>query len=40
MATMIDAFQSWRRDLEAVEREMDLLIAAGLPASVEERQVR
>ena len=40
MATLIDAFQSWRRDLEAVEREMDQLIAAGLPASVEERQVR
>ena len=40
MATLIDAFQSWRRDLEAVEREMDQLIATGLPASVEERQVR
>ena len=40
MATLIDAFQSWRRDLEAVEREMDQLIAAGLPASVEERRVR
>src|SRR5262245_177025 len=40
MATLIDAFQSWRRELEAVEQEMDRLIAAGLPASVEERQVR
>ena len=40
MATSIDAFQSWRGELEAVEQEMDRLIAAGLPASVEERQVR
>jgi hypothetical protein len=40
MATRIDAFQSWRRELEAVEQEMDRLIAAGLPATVEERQVR
>jgi hypothetical protein len=40
MATLIDAFQSWRRELEAVEREMDQLIAAGLPASVEDRQAR
>ena len=40
MATRIDAFQDWRRALEAVEQEMDRLIAAGLPASVEERQVR
>jgi hypothetical protein len=40
MATRIDAFQDWRRELEAVEQEMDRLIAAGLPASVEERQVR
>lgn len=40
MATPIDAFQSWRGELEAVEQEMDRLIAAGLPASVEERQVR
>ena len=40
MATRIDAFQDWRRELEAVEQEMDRLIAAGLPASVEERQAR
>ena len=40
MATPIDAFQSWRGELEAVEQEMDRLIAAGVPASVEERQVR
>jgi hypothetical protein len=35
-----DAFQTWRREREAVEQEMDRLITAGLPASVEERQVR
>jgi hypothetical protein len=35
-----DAFQEWRREREAVEQEMDLLITAGLPASNEERQVR
>ena len=40
VATPIDAFQSWRRELEVVEQEMDRLIAAGLPASAEERQVR
>ena len=35
-----EAFQEWRREREAVEQEMDLLITAGLPASNEERQVR
>jgi hypothetical protein len=40
LATPIDAFQSWRRELEAVEQEMDRLIAVGLPASAEDRQVR
>src|SRR5262245_26578827 len=40
MATPIDAFQNWRRELDAVEQEMDRLIAAGLPASIAERQVR
>jgi hypothetical protein len=40
LATPIDAFQSWRRELEAAEQEMDRLIAAGLPASAEDRQVR
>jgi hypothetical protein len=35
-----DAFQIWRRERELVEREMDGLIAAGAPASPEERQVR
>jgi len=34
------AFQNWRREREAIEQEMDLLITAGLPASNEERQVR
>jgi hypothetical protein len=34
------AFQDWRREREAVEKEMDRLIAAGRPASPEERQVR
>jgi hypothetical protein len=35
-----DAFQDWRREREAVEQEMDRLITAGLPGSVEEGQVR
>src|SRR3981189_1783587 len=35
-----EAFQEWRREREAVEQEMDLLITAGLPTSNEERQVR
>src|SRR5712671_1013625 len=33
------AFQDWRREHEAVEQEMDRLIAAGVPASLEERRV-
>src|ERR1700694_424696 len=33
-------FQDWRRERDAVEQEMDHLIAAGVPASLEERQVR
>jgi hypothetical protein len=36
----VDAFHNWRRELEAVEQEMNSLIAQGLPASTEERQVR
>jgi hypothetical protein len=35
-----EAFQTWRRECEAVEREMDRLISGGVPASPEERQVR
>jgi hypothetical protein len=35
-----DAFQNWRREREAIEREMDHLITEGVPASIEERQVR
>jgi len=35
-----DALQYWRREREAVEQEMDRLITEGLPASVEDRQVR
>jgi hypothetical protein len=33
-------FQDWRRECEAVEKEMDRLIRAGRPQSPEERQVR
>ncbi len=35
-----DAFQNWRRERDAVEEEMDRLITAGSPASIEERQAR
>jgi hypothetical protein len=35
-----NAFQQWRQECEAVQREMDRLIAAGRPQSPEERQVR
>ena len=35
-----DALQNWRCEREAVEQEMDRLITEGLPASVEDRQVR
>jgi hypothetical protein len=34
------AFQTWRRECEAVEREMNRLITTGLPASLDERPVR
>ena len=34
------AFQDWRRECEAVQKEMDSLITAGRPQSPEERQVR
>lgn len=34
------AFQDWKREREAIEKEMDRLIMAGRPASAEERQVR
>jgi hypothetical protein len=33
-------FQDWRRECEAVQKEMDRLIRAGRPQSPEERQVR
>jgi hypothetical protein len=36
----VDAFHNWRRELEAVEQEMNSLMAQGLPASSQERQVR
>src|SRR5262249_56193541 len=36
----VDAFHNWRRELEAVEQEMNSLMAEGVPASSEERQVR
>jgi hypothetical protein len=33
-------FQDWKSECEAVEREMDRIIAAGRPASGDQRQVR
>jgi len=33
-------FQEWRRECDAVQKEMDRLIAAGRPQSAEERLVR
>jgi len=33
-------FQDWRREYEAVSKEMDRLISAGYPQSREERQIR
>jgi hypothetical protein len=33
-------YQDWKRECEEVEREMNRLIAAGRPATAEERQVR
>jgi hypothetical protein len=35
-----EAFLNWRRELEAIEQEMDRLITQGLPDSNEQRQVR
>ena len=35
-----NAFQEWRQECEAVQKEMDRLIAAGRPQSAGERQVR
>jgi len=35
-----NVFQQWRQECEAVQKEMDRLIAAGRPQSPEERQVR
>jgi hypothetical protein len=37
---MRTVFQEWRRECEAVQREMDRLITAGRPQSDGERQVR
>jgi hypothetical protein len=34
------AFQDWSRERAEIEKEMDRLIAAGRPSTVEERQVR
>jgi hypothetical protein len=33
-------FEAWRRECEAVHKEMDRLLLAGRPQSPEERQVR
>ena len=33
-------FQDWRRECEAVQKEMDRLITAGRPQTPAERQVR
>jgi hypothetical protein len=33
-------FQDWRRECEAVQKEMDRLITSGRPQSAEERLVR
>ena len=35
-----NAFQEWRQECEAVQKEMDRLITAGRPQSAEERLVR
>jgi hypothetical protein len=37
---MPTAYQEWRRECEAVQKEMDRLITAGRPQSPGERQVR
>jgi hypothetical protein len=38
---MVDTeFETWRRECEAVHKEMDRLLLAGRPQSPEERQVR
>jgi hypothetical protein len=38
---MVDTeFEAWRRECEAVHKEMDRLLLAGRPQSPEERQVR
>jgi hypothetical protein len=34
------AFQDWRRECAAIDKEMDRLIKAGRPESAMERQVR
>jgi hypothetical protein len=34
------AFQEWRQECEAVQKEMDRLITDGRPQTAEERQVR
>jgi hypothetical protein len=35
-----NVFAEWRRECEAIEREMDRLVTAGRPSSEAERQVR
>jgi hypothetical protein len=35
-----NAFAEWRRECEAIERDMNRLITAGRPGSEAERQVR
>ena len=37
---VMGAFQDWKREREAIEKEMDRLIMAGRPTTAEERQVR
>ena len=35
-----DAFQTWKRECETIEKEMDRLIIAGRPKLAAERQAR
>jgi hypothetical protein len=37
---VMGAFQDWKREREAIEKEMDRLITAGRPTTADERQVR
>jgi hypothetical protein len=35
-----NTFQDWKQERQAVEQEMDRLITAGMPPSVEARKIR